>query len=211
MLWNAHATNLAANLPEPLSSLFPPWVISGDGAALAATTRGEVTDRQGQLVVVDLSGSRQSSRPRQEHLSAESPDSTLLAGLSPGARFIPVGFAAGGHELLTVQMTGERLAELRSWNIAVWTNRLVDRLSIPLSGDRKAAPTRWTLSADRRWLACGGEEIDANLWRLNAQGRADAVPLPRSFEAKPGVEKHPRSSPSAALSSRLIVECLRCP
>jgi WD40 repeat protein len=73
--------------------------------------------------------------------------------------------SAGNHELLTIGVTPNHEAELRSWDLAGKRSSLLQTIVLPVAAGSNAAGV-WAMGSDRRWLACGDTDGIVSVWRL---------------------------------------------
>jgi len=151
MLWAANSTNQLDLAPDPLAGCFAPWVMSADGAALAA--RGGESNR---VVMCDL------GRVGRAEFVASWP-------------LLPVQAGSNGQELLTVNAASGRVIELRAWNVEAQTNALRRTLALPDAAEADPAASAWAWSPDGRWLARGDARGTLSVWRVSAPEDGNAA------------------------------------
>ena len=145
MLWSAATTNEFDQTAAPLVALFPPWVLSADGTALAAVRQAGTN--QSAPLVVNFLGRNEPVEIRGE------------------AALTPVLLSAEGRELLTVNASDQGQIELRRWSVASQTNLVMRVLDLPGTG---ASPSNvlWAVSADLAWIVRGDAGGQVHAWHL---------------------------------------------
>jgi serine/threonine protein kinase/WD40 repeat protein len=151
MLWAAQTNNQLEGFSTPLSGAYAPWILSQEGDAITATDRATVAGLAGQLRVWNLERQDSIDLPQSQGMTA-------------------VELSSSRHELLTVNLAPGPLAELRRWDLAARTNRLLNSLPFRFGLVSVGAVPTWAISPDRRWLARGDERGSLSIWSLDSTG-----------------------------------------